>query len=215
MSAKKRIRRIAKFAKEKRDITIIENSKLADTITYRWEHTLRVAQYGKTLAEKEDADVEIVVAACLLHDIAKLSHRSHTVEHGRIGAKMVRPFLRKLDFNSDDVKNICFSIATHVDGKADFKHPLTLEAKIVSDADKIDRLSPYRTIFAFQLSNAKTHAAIISVAKVLLERFQIAHREWRVQTESGKKIFNEQISVQTAYLKHLIADYERTALPEF
>ena len=37
---------------------------------YRWKHTLRVAQFGKVIAENEDAEVELVIASCILHDIA-------------------------------------------------------------------------------------------------------------------------------------------------
>ena len=37
---------------------------------YRWNHTLRVAQFGKVIAESEAADEELVLAACLLHNIA-------------------------------------------------------------------------------------------------------------------------------------------------
>ncbi len=37
---------------------------------YRWKHTLRVAQFGKVIAETEGVDEELVVAACLLHDVA-------------------------------------------------------------------------------------------------------------------------------------------------
>ena len=37
---------------------------------YRWEHTLRVAHYGQQIAQAEEADIDVVVAACLLHDVA-------------------------------------------------------------------------------------------------------------------------------------------------
>ena len=55
---------------------------------YRWKHTLRVAQFGKVIAENEIADVELVVAACLLHDIAWFdTNAENSREHGRIGAQ--------------------------------------------------------------------------------------------------------------------------------
>ena len=37
---------------------------------YRWEHTLRVAHYGRLIAEAEGLDLERSIVACLLHDIA-------------------------------------------------------------------------------------------------------------------------------------------------
>jgi len=51
---------------------------------YRWEHTQRVAYYGKLLAEAEGADVEIVTAACLFHDVAHFECDDNYKSHGHI-----------------------------------------------------------------------------------------------------------------------------------
>ncbi len=215
MGAIKRIKTIAKFAKEKQEKTIKKNPKLLGSLIYRWEHTLRVAQYGKILAEKEEANIEIVLVACLLHDIAKLSHRSDTVEHGRIGAKIARPFLRKLGYAQADVKNICFSISNHVDGKADFEHPLTLEAQIVNDADKIDRFSSYRILQSMDKSIGNDYDNFISCVEDQLERLDRELKIALVYSKSGKKAFDQQIALQRSYLERLIADHKMTSLPEF
>ena len=214
MEAEERIEKIAQFAKEKQSEAMKQNQKLADALTYRWEHTLRVSHNGKILAEKEGANMEVVIAACLLHDIAKLSHQSHDVEHGRVGARMVRPFLQELGYTTVDVENICFSVANHVDGKADFEHPLTLEAKIVSDADKIDRVSAYKTIFPLRKFVEQEFEVLAHHAEIRLSYIQKFHQQKPVQTESGKKIFDAQISIQIAYLKRLVSDYKITNLPE-
>ena len=69
-------------------------------VDYRWQHTLRVAQFGKVIAENEAADVELVVAACLLHDIAWFdTNAENSREHGRIGAEKARPILENLGYN--------------------------------------------------------------------------------------------------------------------
>ncbi len=213
-NSKDRIENIAIYAKDKNDVALEAYPERSARLKYRWEHTLRVAQYGKRLAKLEGADVEIVVAASLLHDIAKLSHEATDFNHGRIGAEMVRPFLKKLDYAEKDVENICYSIASHVDGKADFEHPLTLEAQIVSDADKIDRLSTYRTELALQDSINEAYEDFIYGVAQRLKQFQKAHKKWFIQTKSGKKAFEKQLSVQIAYMERLIADYEITTLPE-
>ena len=214
MNLKEKMEKVALFAKEKRDRAIIKNPDYSARLIYRWQHTLRVAQYGKILAEKEGAEIEIVLIACLLHDIAKLSDRSRDVEHGRIGAKMVRPFLKEIGYSDEDAENICYAIATHVDGKSDFEHPHTLEAKIVSDADKIDRFSNYRTTVALGKFANDDYESLILAARKRLARFQKARREIRIQTESGRKAFDEQISLQVAYMERLIADYEISVLPK-
>ncbi len=214
MNLKEKMEKVALFAKEKRDRAIIKNPDYSARLIYRWQHTLRVTQYGKILAEKEGAEIEIVLIACLLHDIAKLSDRSRDVEHGRIGAKMVRPFLKEIGYSDEDAENICYAIATHVDGKSDFEHPHTLEAKIVSDADKIDRFSNYRTTVALGKFANDDYESLILAARKRLVRFQKARREIRIQTESGRKAFDEQISLQVVYMERLIADYEISVLPK-
>ncbi|MCP4142153.1 MAG: HD domain-containing protein [Chloroflexi bacterium] len=215
MTAEERIEQVIAFAKKKRDIALVENPDYAARLKYRWQHTLRVVQYGKKLAKREGANAEIVIVACLLHDIAKLSDRSRNVEHGRIGAKMARPFLQELGYAETDVENICYAIASHVDGKADFEHPLTIEAQVVSDADKIDRLSSYRMMLALGKFADSEYESFIAKTKKRLSKSQKASKEWRVQTKSGKEVFQQQISAQVLFLERLIADHEMTLSMEF
>lgn len=215
MTAEERIEKVAIFAKKKCDLALGESPDYAARLKYRWQHTLRVVQYGKKLAVKENANVEVVIVACLLHDIAKLGDRSRNVEHGRIGAKMVRPFLHQLGYAEKDVENICYAIASHVDGKADFEHPLTIEAQVVSDADKIDRLSSYRMMLALGKIVDSEYENFIVKVKKRLSKSQKASKEWRVQTKSGKEVFRQQISAQVVFLERLIADYEMTLSLEF
>ena len=215
MTAEERIEQVAIFAKEKRDFALVENPDYAARLKYRWQHTLRVVQYGKKLAAKENANAEIVIVACFLHDIAKLSDRSRNVEHGRVGAKMARPFLQELGYAEKDVENICYSIASHVDGRADFEHLLTIESQVVSDADKIDRLSSYRMMLALGKFVDSGYETFIAKAKKRLSKCQKASKEWRVQTKSGKEVFQQQISEQVVFLERLIADYEMTLSLEF
>jgi HD superfamily phosphodiesterase len=50
---------------------------------YRWQHTLRVANYGKIVAQEEKANTEVVIAACLLHDIAHFESEDDYKNPGR------------------------------------------------------------------------------------------------------------------------------------
>lgn len=117
---------------------------------YRWQHTLRVTNIGKQLAEEEGANMEVVAAACLLHDMAHFDDDDSYRDHGRLAAHISRPFLGEIGYSSEDVDAICYAVAVHVDGKADFESPATLEADIVSDADNIDRFGAYRILLYCQ-----------------------------------------------------------------
>ncbi|MEJ2757437.1 MAG: HD domain-containing protein, partial [Anaerolineales bacterium] len=54
---------------------------------YRWQHTLRVVNIGKQLAEAENANLEHVIAACLLHDLAHFDDDDNYRDHGRLAAR--------------------------------------------------------------------------------------------------------------------------------
>jgi putative nucleotidyltransferase with HDIG domain len=60
---------------------------------YRWDHTLRVACYGQQIAQAEGGDVEVVIAACVLHDVAHFDQLEDHKDHGRQGARISRTLL--------------------------------------------------------------------------------------------------------------------------
>lgn len=127
MTPNERLQKIAGFVQAHlNEMSVKFPGELHNPI-YRWEHTQRVANYGKLIAEAEGADVEIVTAACLLHDIAHFECDDDYKSHGRVGAKISRPVLETISYTIDQIGNICYSIAVHVDGEADFEHPETIE----------------------------------------------------------------------------------------
>ena len=114
---------------------------------YRIEHTMRVANIGKQIAEAEDMDTEALVIACLLHDVSyceEMKEKEDWLNHGRRAAAIARPFLESLQFEPEKVREICYGIAIHVDDKADFAGERTPLAVSVGDADNLDRFDAYR-----------------------------------------------------------------------
>ena len=114
---------------------------------YRLEHSFRVANLAKTIAEKEGFSVTNAVIAGLLHDIAyceEIPTREAWKNHGRRSAAIARPFLSGLGLADHDVEEICYSIAIHVDDEADFPWERTSFSEVVGDADNLDRFDVYR-----------------------------------------------------------------------
>ena len=114
---------------------------------YRLEHSYRVANIAKKIAEAEGFDVTHAVISGLLHDIAyceEMTTREERMNHGRRSAAIARPFLEKLGLDSNAVNDICYGIAIHVDDKADFQWNRTPFCETVGDADNIDRFDAYR-----------------------------------------------------------------------
>ena len=202
-----RLKRIAEFVKARRSATEAAGHSSPD-FDYRWKHTLRVVQYGKRIAEHEGADIEAVMAACLLHDISKFDAEEYGVEHGRVSARIARPFLETLGYAQDRLNNICFSIAVHVDDKAGFEHPVTLESRIVSDADNVDRFGAYRLLIQFR--ETENYEKLVSKAQSRMLTLKKYREGGILGTAKGEELFNRQLDLQIQFLERLVEDSQLT-----
>lgn len=178
-------------------------------VGYRWQHSLRVSRYGKVIAEAEEAEVALVVAACLLHDVARYDP-GPTLDHGRRGAEVVRPLLPTWGYTPAETEAICYAIATHVDDPA----PSTLLAKVVSDADNIDRFGVYRV--ALQMyEGGSSYPDRIAAARARLETLRHYRQQVMMQTPTGQVLFNEKLDFQIEFLSALLREQALSTLPEF
>ena len=76
-----------------------------DEKAYRLEHSYRVANIGKEIAQKEGFYVTEMVVACLLHDVSYCEDFDDDgwKDHGRNAAKIAHPFLLELGLPQDRV----------------------------------------------------------------------------------------------------------------
>jgi uncharacterized protein len=200
----KRIEQIARFV-EKR---LKDKARDEADAHNRWQHTLRVTNYGKVLAEAEGANVEVVVAACLLHELAVFDDIPEQ-EIGRKAAELARPFLQKQDFDARTQDAICYAVACHVD----VPNPDTLEAKVVTDADNIDRFGAYRAI-QYVAQDANKYTDLITS---LLDRIHILRKVRGrdvMETTTGNQMFNEQVEQQLEMYDALLKENDWTVLPK-
>jgi len=176
---------------------------------YRWKHTLRVAQFGKVIAENESAEVELIIAACLLHDVAWFETKvDNNREHGRIGAKKAKPVLEKLGYNQKQVANICYAVASHVDEGS----PETLDAKILSDADNIDRFGPYR-ILQWCYSDIDDYDKLAAKLKDRIHRLEYYRENNPLFTFTGQQLFSEQLGLQLRFFSEFVGEKELSVMP--
>ncbi len=105
-----------------------------------FEHILRVMRMAEFLARRENADVEIVRAAALLHDIARHDedHGNAEIDHAQVSAKDARVYLLENGADENFAARVSEAIASH--RFRGTTRPETLEAKILFDADKLDSI---------------------------------------------------------------------------
>lgn len=141
-----RIKKTAAFVKD----TLLSEDSIRRTsreqMLYRWEHTLRVASLGQTIARAEGMDEEALVVACLLHDIGYCEYSDDVDwhEHGWMGERIARPFVEGLNFSEQAANDILFGIAAHVTDKGNFEWQESAFTKSVGDCDNIDRYDAFR-----------------------------------------------------------------------
>jgi len=102
------------------------------------EHIYRVLYGALVIAKPErDVDYDVLVASCLLHDIARDEQFADPkICHAMAGGEKAFRFLVGQGFTADFAEKVKHCIQTHR-FRAD-NEPQSLEAKILFDADKLD-----------------------------------------------------------------------------
>ena len=197
--------------------TFAESSYLQANSTeaaYRLEHSYRVANIAKAIAEAEGFDVTNAVIAGLLHDIAyceEMVTREDRMDHGRRSAAIARPFLEALGLPTDVVNDICYGIAIHVDDEADFQWERTPFCETVGDADNIDRFDAYRIYetleyLSFSEMNLADKREKVASTIEKLNRF----KEMKLGTATAKNLWIQRLDYYIGFYEKLKAQLDNS-----
>ena len=105
--------------------------------THGFSHVQRVLNLCMHIGKKEGADLEVLALAALLHDIARpLEDRGKIEDHALESAKIAKRFLEGIGYPK--AEEVAHAIEAHRFSRP--PEPRTLEAKILSDADKLDAI---------------------------------------------------------------------------
>jgi len=100
-------------------------------------HVERVYNLAIRIAKEENADLDVVTAATLLHDIARaMEDEGKIADHATEGAKMARKILEEVGFPKEKIAKVIHCIEVHRFRKG--LEAESLEAKILQDADRLD-----------------------------------------------------------------------------
>lgn len=181
---------------------------------YRLQHSYRVANIGKMIAEKEGFDVAEMVIACLLHDVSyrdKFETQEDWLNHGRNSARMARTFLEELGMDEARINDICYGIAIHVDDKADFEGEKTAFAESIGDADNIDRYDAYRIYEGLQYCKFSEMSFEEKKEKVVstLEKLQ-EYKDMQFGTKTATEIWKKRILFYIEFYEKLRAQLENS-----
>jgi uncharacterized protein len=102
------------------------------------QHVYRVLYNALGIAQHEKSvNTDVLIASCLLHDIGRgKQYADPSVSHASAGGDMAYEFIKANGFTEDDSRHVRDCIYTHSYRKGNT--PLSTEAKILFDADKLD-----------------------------------------------------------------------------
>ena len=179
---------------------------------YRLEHSYRVANIAKTIAEAEGFDVTNAVIAGLLHDISyceEMKTYEDRVNHGHRSAEIARPFLESLGLNADAVNEICCGIDIHADDTQSFEWERTPFCETVGDADNIDRFDAYRIYDTLrwikfnEINLADKREKVVSTIDRLT-----GYKEMKMGTATAKNLWIQRLDYYIGFYEKLKAQLD-------
>ena len=149
----------------------LNNSEKNDI--HGFSHVERVLKLSSEIGTVLNANLSVIKIATLLHDVGRFMKKDDEIKnHAELSAVIAEDFFYKNDFNISigDVENILHCIRAH--SFSNNLEPKTLEAKILSDADKLDAIGAvglYRTIGFTVLRNGRIADVIIHLESKIMK----------------------------------------------
>jgi len=189
--------------------------------SHDWGHTERVYSLCVHIGKKENADLEVLEMAALLHDIGR-EYQDKTngrVCHAEKGAQLARELLERYKVDKEKIEKIVHCIECHR-FRGD-KIPQSKEARVLYDADKLDSIGAVGIGRAFLFAGevgAHLHNTGVDIEKT--EPYTIedtAYREFVVKlskikdgmlTDEGKRIAEERHRFMEEFFDRLNKEVE-------
>lgn len=121
----------------------------SDFSGHDFQHTIRVLKNAEYIQKQEGGDLYTIILASLLHDVDDKKISPETYEN----KDNARRFLKMIDAENEvinDVLEIISSVSF-----SDGKKPLTIEGKIVQDADRLDAIGAIGVARCFAYGGSK------------------------------------------------------------
>jgi uncharacterized protein len=184
----------------------------ADAI-HDFDHVLRVLALAERLAKEENADLEIVRTATLLHDVARGHGDRLVADHAHAGAEFARELLA--EHPSEKVEAVAHAVAAHRFRTG--PSPQTLEAQVLHDADKLDAIGAIGVARAFAYGGYEGQRLWADVPPDYRESQATRHQHTpvheyqiklskikdRLLTQSARKLAEERHTFMVAFFEQL------------
>lgn len=191
----------------------------ADAV-HDFDHVLRVLALAERIGRAEGADLEIVRAAALLHDVRREQAEAAGLDHAACAASRAWEILAGRP--ASKVEAVVHAIAAHrFRTRPD---PATLEAQVLFDADKLDAIGAVGVARAFAYGGARGQRLwapmeSVDVARWTVEgddpqnhtpvhefRVKLSRLKERLYTAAGRAIAEDRHAVMVTFFERFDAE---------
>lgn len=177
---------------------LVEEECRKDTNIYGdgiWtNHILSVVKFAKILAEKTNADQEIVEIAALSHDLASIKDEHQHAKHHVFGAEEAERILKQYHYPKEKIEKIKHCIYTH--RASQFVKRMSKEADCVANADAMAHFNNIPSLFYFAFVRRKMD--IEEGTRWLRNKLQ---RSWNKMTSEVKEMVKDKYEASMVLLK--------------
>ena len=203
----------------------VKNVCYNDSTGHDWWHIQRVYNNAMLINEKENSDKFIITLIAFMHDLY-----DHKFYNGDIEEKLEET-LKELDIYNNipknDIENIIYSCA-NLGFSSNFKEKkeLSIEGKIVQDADRLDGIGAIGIARTFAYGGSKGRKIYNPEIKPLVNMSKEEYRQNQnstsinhfyekllllkdmMNTETAKRMAEHRQDVMEAYLEEFMAEWE-------
>ena len=184
-------------------LKVVEDELKSRQGAHDMSHILRVLETAREIAGQENANIKIVEAMVLLHDIVRFEGAKETESVERAIGK-AKQILEKTGYSRQEIEEIVKGIKSHSIHSKMLIEPETLEEKVLFDADKIDAAGSIG-IARWFMTMGNRNISVKEAAKLYLKEAKDLEckRKGKLYTETGTRIIKPKIAESKNFMEQL------------
>jgi uncharacterized protein len=188
---------------ERIDSFVEQEMTQSDAGAHAYDHVKRVFSLAMRIGTILGANLRVLGAAALLHDVGRARENETGVSHSIVSGEMSVEILEEVGFTQDEIQSVRDVIRTHRFSEG--LTPTSLEGEILSDADKLDALG---AIGVFRATAQATTTGLGAEGFLRHADEKLLKLSQMMYTEEGKKIAEARHAVLSDFVAELRKDVD-------